>query len=235
MTSVISTENPAIVDGASITLTKSGSDNLAVFVGGAKAGSGVTGVTAFSHNNAITVFNDSNSEPVSSLTVAALAGYQLDGDITETAQNLVVTWDFGGGEDFFGTVILLDGVDQTTPLTGFDYQGFDEGLATARSYNASDGDTVIYVYHDTASVSISAPAGWTVAVTPPDTGTTQIDEGITMYKTLTSDENTTVIADNLSGAGSGGQHFVFIVKAVAGGGGVSIPVIMNYYAKQRAS
>lgn len=227
VTAVISTENPAVIDGDSVTLTKSGPDNIASFTGAGKVGASETGIDTWTHGNAITVFADSPNTTVGGLTIAPALGYQLDGDITETAQNIATAWDVGGGEDYYGTVLIISGVDQTTPFAGFVSEGFTAGNATALAYDALDGDTVVYVYHDTSSTSISAPTGWTVAITPPNTGTNQLDEGITMYRELTSDEDTTVIAENLSGAGSGGQHYLYIVKQVAAGGDTDVTATLD--------
>ncbi|MCZ6898331.1 MAG: hypothetical protein O7D95_06480 [Betaproteobacteria bacterium] len=215
-TSVISSKNPAILSGSSQTLTKSGSDNIALFVGHGKLTSDPASLDTFTHNNAIAIFADQPDTAVSTLWVAPAVGHQLDGDITETAQTLVANWDVAG-VDFFGTIVILDGVDQTTPLSGFSLEGFGSS-PTARSYTGVEGDTIVYSYVDTNSVNIDVPTGFTALVTPPNTGTSQLDEGVYAFKTLGSDETSTVIAGGtLNPTSVGGHHYVFVVKAAAGG------------------
>ena len=194
----INSEDPAVEDGDSVTLAKSGSDNVRLAIGQGKVGATAETTTTFTHSNAFTVFEDAGTsgsqiEAVGSLSLAPLVGWQADGDITESAANIVVTWDNAGSLDYFGTLATFSGVDQTTPLVDFDWEGFDAGNATARSYDALDGDTIVYVYADTASTGIAIPSGFSNLVTPPNTGTTQIDEGVYCYKTLTSDESTTYV------------------------------------------
>jgi len=105
-------------DGSSDTFTKSGSDNLLAVIGFAKSNATGRTLTSISWGSqAFTVDTDTSDLTISSITAHRVGGNITDANIPSgTSETLDAVWAGGSmQEDFNGAVLLLSGIDQTTP------------------------------------------------------------------------------------------------------------------------
>lgn len=211
-------------DGDSNTFTKSGSDNALISIGFAKHTASFT-TDQPNTFGAATIVDDKvgTVTQITSPYITGVIGHVLDGNVPEVSSALAYDWSGAAlNTDFSGAIILLSGVDQTTPVTFGDEEFLSASAATALTYSCDAGDTVVYMYVDNVTISPAAPTvtgggSFTGLVTDPNTGDSQIDEGnIWIDENVASSRtNATVFSDNGS---TTGYHMVFVINAAAAAG-----------------
>jgi len=214
-------------DGSSDTFTKSGSDNLLAVIGFAKSNATGRTLTSISWGSqAFTVDTDTSDLTISSITAHRVGGNITDANIPSgTSETLDAVWAGGSmQEDFNGAVLLLSGIDQTTPLkdqtatSGIQEEEFNGTTPTDLTYTASNGDIILYICVDN-SEAYSDITNFTRVTTDPVTGDNQLDEGAIYYRIATSDLTNQTIPAPIGS--SIGLHYVLVYSA-AGAAGASL-------------
>jgi hypothetical protein len=139
--------------------------------------------------------------------------------------------------DNSGYALTISGVDQTTPHDSSDGASYNVDNSPSFTINAPANSCIVYWRHHAANAGGGSPS-WT-----PPTGFTErfADTIITSpafreFRLFTRDVTTALTSFSLSatttGTAIGGIHGYTIYNEAAGGGGVTIPVIINHLRNQ---